>query len=513
MHDGYDWQRTRDALSQAVKKVEGRALEKRRRHERGLTFDESESDEESETYDVLFNSIYITLPQNRDPKQLSRDINAQIKGYDDSMSETGSYATTTTATGSQFPGAKSGVTRPLTSKFKRSSRSKLQLELRGVNVDFVLFELDGQELQSSVDIKVKDFEIIDNVPTSTWRKFVTYMRDAGVRETGIPMAHIQVDTLRPVPELAATELALKVKILPLRLHVDQDSLDFMTRFFEFKDDTMKAPTAKTEEPFIQRFEIDTVRVKLDFKPKRVDYAGLRSGRTTEFMNFFILEEADMELRRSILVGISGFERVGKDLNDIWTPDVKKNQLGGVLAGVAPVRSLVNIGTGVRDLVRVPVMEYKKDGRLVRSIQKGALKFAKTTTSEVVRFGAKMAIGTQTVLEKTEELLGGESSSSQPRHYAPHYHKEHSDEEVDGAVYSPYAEQPMGMYRGLVDARAGITRNFGEAKDAIMKVPANVSQGGSAQVGWLLYCLLSCKILIIETERCRGRSACCTHCCT
>jgi autophagy-related protein 2 len=76
-----------------------------------------------------------------------------------------------------------------------------------------------------------------------------------------------------------------------------------------------------------------------------------------------------------------------------------------------VRSLVNVGGGVRDLVVVPMREYRKDGRIVRSIQKGALAFAKTTTSELVKLGAKLAIGTQTVLQGAEDFLSQPGSRS------------------------------------------------------------------------------------------------------
>lgn len=86
----------------------------------------------------------------------------------------------------------------------------MQIELKGVCVDFVLFPQNGGETQSSIDLKVRDMEIIDNVPTSTWKKFVTYMRDAGNRETGSQMAHIEVLNVKPVPTLAASELVIKV---------------------------------------------------------------------------------------------------------------------------------------------------------------------------------------------------------------------------------------------------------------------------------------------------------------
>ena len=251
----------------------------------------------------------------------------------------------------------------------------------------------------------------------------------------------------------------------------------MTRFFEFKDDSLPAPTAKAEAPFLQRVEVNAIHVKLDFKPKRVDYAGLRSGHTTEFMNFFILDRADMVLRRVIIYGVSGFDRLGKTLNDIWMPDIKKNQLPGVLAGLGPFRSLVNVGGGVRDLVVVPIREYKKDGRVIRSFQKGALAFAKTTTTELVKLGAKLAIGTQTVLQGAEDLLTQQREVARTDISGGWDDAELDEEEKE--QISLYANQPIGVIQGLRGAYASLERDLLTAKDAIVAMPGEVMESGTA----------------------------------
>lgn len=277
----------------------------------------------------------------------------------------------------------------------------------------------------------------------------------------------------------------QVTVLPLRLHVDQDALDFITRFFEFKDESVAPGKGAAEEPFLQRIEVNTVKVKLDYKPKKVDYAGLRSGRTTEFMNFIILDAADITLRHVILYGVSGFDKLHKTLNDIWMPDVKRNQLPGVLAGLAPVRSLVNVGGGVRDLVVIPMREYRKDGRVVRSIQKGAVAFAKTTSSELARLGAKIAIGTQNVLQGAENIL---APPDQPPGAAGGRHDPEWEDvspsgspqpSIERRAVSNYADQPIGVVAGLRSAARSLERDLLTTRDAIIAIPAEVMESGSA----------------------------------
>ncbi|KAE8452926.1 hypothetical protein EG329_013198 [Mollisiaceae sp. DMI_Dod_QoI] len=467
LFDGYDWQHTRDTISKAVQDVESKAIEKRARNERRPTFDQDIDDEETVIGDFLFNSIYIGIPANRDPRELAAVINQELN---DNATETESIATTSmSASPSRQGSGRKSKTKKL--RLNRSKHHKITFELRGVNVDVVAFPPGSGETQSSVDIRVHDFEIFDHVPTSTWRKFATYMQDAGEREIGTSMIHIEILNVKPVPDLAASEIVLKATVLPLRLHVDQDALDFITRFFEFKDDSVPREPSPGDVPFLQRVEVNSVQVKLDFKPKRVDYAGLRSGHTTEFMNFLILDEADMVLRHTIIYGISGFDKLGKCLNDIWMPDIKRNQLPGILAGLAPVRSIVNVGEGFRHLFVVPMREYKKDGRIVRGISKGAAAFAKTTGTELVKLGAKVAIGVQTVLQGAEDFLGpGDETKTS-------IDEEDSDEE--SKQISLYANQPVGVLQGLRGGYNGLQRDLVLARDAIIAVPGEVMESGNA----------------------------------
>lgn len=470
LYDGYDWPRTRSIISQAVDDVEARAEERRQQAR-----DEDEDDDFVEE-DFLFNSVWIGVPVKDEKGALARRINHDI---DDLVSETGSYATSTatrTTSATARPRGSTKSRRHL--KLERSKHKKIAFSIMGVAVDLIVFPPNSGETISSVDVRVRDLEVFDHVPTSTWKKFVTCAVDPAARELNRPMINLELVTVKPVTDLAASELVIKVTVLPLRLHVDQDALDFITRFFEFKDDSLPTPPPTAEQPFIQRLEVMAVSMKLDYKPKRVDYRGLRSGHTTEFMNFLILDGSDITLRHAIVYGITSFDKLHKILNDIWTPDVKNNQLPGVLAGLAAIRPLVNVGSGVRDLVVVPVREYKKDGRIVRSLQKGMYAFAKNTTSEVARLGAKVAIGTQNLLEGAEVFLNPHTgSSSRQQHLDWDGEDPNSDTEEPRAV-SHYANQPLSVRAGLRSAVHHLERDILMARDAVIAIPQEVMEEGS-----------------------------------
>ena len=478
MHDGYDWQKTRDGITAAVEHVEQRAEERLARRRQARTEPE---DEESTIGDCMFNSVYITVPNNlMETPDIRRGINRQI---DDLVSESESVP----GSGMSRPTHYSSGGRPIHApnrqrlKLERSRYHKISFEVKGASVDMDVFPPDSGELQSSVDVRLKQFEIFDNVPTSTWKKFLTQQHTAGAQELARPMVHIQLLSQKTVQERDATDLMIHVAVQPLRLHVDQDALDFITRFTEFKDSSAEPPSP-SDQPFLSRVEIDTVDLQLDYKPKKVDYVGLRSGLATEFMNFVILDQANIRLRHAIVYGIRGFEPLHKTLNDVWMPDVKRNQLPTILTGLAPIRSLANIGTGVRDVVAIPIKEYKKDGRIVRSVQKGAFQFGKTTASELARLGAKVAMGTQNILSGAEGLLGPPSSQA-PSDRAKNLTSDaDDDEDRENRAYSAYADQPLGVLAGLKSARRYLEHDLLTARDALIAVQGEIlesSNPGSA----------------------------------
>jgi autophagy-related protein 2 len=274
--------------------------------------------------------------------------------------------------------------------------------------------------------------------------------------------------------------------------VDQDTLDFITRFFEFKDDTKPPSEAPTDPPFIQRCEVHGVPLVLDYKPKKVDYAGLRSGRTKEFMNFVTLEDAEIMLQRLVLYGITGFDNLHKSLNDIWVADVVGKQLPTVIQGLAPVRPLVNVGKGLLQLIVVPIEEWQKDGRLVRGVRKGIFAFAKTTTSEVARLGGKIAMGTGTLLSEAEALLSPNVANSD---YDPIDHFSGSPGGVHHAS-SAYANQPLTIPAGVRTGLAHLERELASMQDGIIAVGTDV-QNRSTLSGKALAIAGGAPVLILK----------------
>ncbi|KAI5960516.1 ATG2 [Candida theae] len=428
LYDGYDWKDTRRAIRGAVKKIE--AEQKRGEEGGGSSVSQpdtiegtqaadsaaAESDTQSVFEETLYKSIHVSAPKTAKGNDLTKSINLGLQNDEGVSDDQKDKIDANIKRGKNYKNL----------KLRRSASHKVVTDLKSIDIGVVVYSTRDPrrdktdpsmkvELLNLVELSLGNVDVYDNVQSSTWNKLLSYMNILGEREVGTSMAKVSILNVRPKPNLVAVEAIMKVSILPLRLHIDQDTLDFITRFFDFKDSRFELPL--DEILYIQKFEISPIKLKVDYKPKKVDFVGLRSGRTAEFANFFILDGSKITLPRAHLFGLSGVPELMRGLGKAWAPVFQSTQVLGIVSGVSSLRSVVNIGGGFKDLYVVSRKEYQKDGRFWRSLQKGTSSFAKTTGYELVNMGVKLASGTQVLLEQGEEMLGGEGSLSRANQVA------------------------------------------------------------------------------------------------
>ena len=209
LHDGYDWQRTRKTIEDEIKVVRRRLEKIRQLLASGQVPDESVDDE---TASLLFNSVYIGLAQDgtdMDSAALLAAIDAEL--------EDGDTASQASSWQSFNPRGDVSVQRPARIRGKRITRSKIssiEINLKEVDLEFDQF-LPDDALASRVGFVARDLDIIDNIPTSTWRKFLTEMRSDGqgnFRETDSKMVRVEIRNVRPDTRSQVEEARVKVSL-------------------------------------------------------------------------------------------------------------------------------------------------------------------------------------------------------------------------------------------------------------------------------------------------------------
>ena len=479
---GYDCQTTRSAVEEEVRRVRRRLHKIKQMLDQGQTPDDSVE----EATASLLDSVHIPLPDGAMAGDM--EAGAMMQAMDDELGDQSETASSASTWKQFIPGRPepqlSSQQKRKRSKLMRSKASMIDVELRGISLEYDQYALNDP-LASRLLFQSKSMQILDNIKTSTWHTFLTEMAPAHsyLRRNAKDMVKVELVQVRP-SQSGEVETRCRARLLPIRLHVDQDALDFLKKFSAFRppNAVVEAPKRASNEPFIQHAEIFPIQIKLDYKPKRVDYNLLREGKTIELMNFFNFEGSEMTLRHITIRGINGWTRFFDTLQDMWTPDVKSNQLADVLSGISPIRSLVNVGNGMADLILLPIEQYQRDGRLAKGLKAGAKSFAKSTMLEAARIGARLATGTQVILEQAETVLGGRRLDEND----DGVQEESDDEAGSTARISRYAHQPDTLMQALSEAQQGLSRGFSEAAQTILAVPMEVyerraGEGGSRPV--------------------------------
>ncbi|CAO2584424.1 Autophagy-related protein 2 homolog A [Lemmus lemmus] len=318
----------------------------------------------------------------------------------------------------------------------------------------------GQELEerplSRQVLTVQELEIRDRLATSKINKFLhLHTSERLPRRTHSNMLTIKALHVAPTSNLGGPECCLRVSMMPLRLNVDQDALFFLKDFFtslaaginpmvpgdtsaeahrethsrpsspqEGQSESTETTSSPQEAPgsghsssdpqpiYFREFRFTSeVPICLDYHGKHVtvDQVGTFTGL---LIGLAQLNCSELKLKRLCCRhGLLGVDKVvGYALNE-WLQDIRKNQLPGLLGGVGPMHSVVQLFQGFRDLLWLPIEQYRKDGRLIRGLQRGAASFGSSTASAALELSNRLVQAIQATAETVYDILSPASPIS------------------------------------------------------------------------------------------------------
>ncbi|KAM5247187.1 autophagy-related protein 2 homolog A isoform 2-T2 [Ctenodactylus gundi] len=307
-------------------------------------------------------------------------------------------------------------------------------------------ELEERPLSRQVLI-VQELEIRDRLASSQINKFLhLHTSERLPRRTHSNMLTIKALHVAPTTDLGGPECCLRVSLMPLRLNVDQDALFFLKDFFtslaagihpvvpgetstEGRPETRGRPSsplagskatetihsqegpsrghgcAEQQPIYFREFRFTSeVPIWLDYHGKHVtmDQVGTFAGL---LIGLAQLNCSELKLKRLCCRhGLLGVDKVlGYALNE-WLQDIRKNQLPGLLGGVGPMHSVVQLFQGFRDLLWLPIEQYRKDGRLMRGLQRGAASFGSSTASAALELSNRLVQAIQATAETVYDIL-------------------------------------------------------------------------------------------------------------
>uniref|UniRef100_A0A8C1RC42 Autophagy related 2B n=1 Tax=Cyprinus carpio TaxID=7962 RepID=A0A8C1RC42_CYPCA len=320
---------------------------------------------------------------------------------------------------------------------------------------------------------VQDLEIRDRLASSMMNKFLyLYSSKEMPRKAHSNMLTVRALHMCPEAGQASQECCLRVSLMPLRLNIDQDALFFLKDFFSSlaaevelfsppeQEGNSGPPEAGSDTPdlhncnpelilhlsFSREFRFTSeVPIRLDYHGKHMameqgTFAGIVIGLTQ-------LNCSELKLRRLCYrQGLLGVDKLFSYAINEWLNDIKKNQLPGLLGGVGPIHSLVQLVQGFRDLVWLPIEQYRKDGRIVRGFQRGTASFGTSTAMAALELTNRMVRTIQAAAETAYDMVSpvpDEKECKKIKRYS-HYCLAHQPVDLREGVAKAYSVVKEGI---------------------------------------------------------------------
>ncbi|KAM6171687.1 autophagy-related protein 2 homolog B isoform 2-T2 [Erethizon dorsatum] len=242
--------------------------------------------------------------------------------------------------------------------------------------------------------------------------------------------------------------------------------------------------------FFREFRFTSeVPIRLDYHGKHVSMdqgtlAGILIGLAQ-------LNCSELKLKRLFYRhGLLGVDKLFSYAITEWLTDIKKNQLPGILGGVGPMHSLVQLVQGLKDLVWLPIEQYRKDGRIVRGFQRGAASFGTSTAMAALELTNRMVQTIQAAAETAYDMVSPGTLSIEPK-------------KAKRFAHHRLAHQPVDLREGVAKAYSVVKEGIADTAQTIYETAAreHESRGVTGAMGEVLRQIPPAvvKPLIVATE--------------
>uniref|UniRef100_A0A4W4GE39 Autophagy related 2A n=1 Tax=Electrophorus electricus TaxID=8005 RepID=A0A4W4GE39_ELEEL len=294
----------------------------------------------------------------------------------------------------------------------------------------------GEQPLSRQVFIVQELEVRDRLASSQINKFLyLYTSESMPRRAHSNMLTVKALQVLPESGLGGPECCLRVSLLPLRLNIDQDALFFLKDFFssmaagvnpylsvDIAAEANLFPVKQTwvlllccnkvcflnivlMSPFREFRFTSEVPIWLDYHGKHVAIEQVRGTFAGILIGLAQLNCSELKLKRLCCRhGLLGVDKVIQYAVNEWLTDIRKNQLPGILGGVGPMHSVVQLFHGVRDLFWMPIEQYRRDGRIIRGLQRGAASFGTSTASAALELSNRLVQAIQATAETVYDIL-------------------------------------------------------------------------------------------------------------
>lgn len=207
-----------------------------------------------------------------------------------------------------------------------------------------------------------------------------------------------VTRVTPNNEIVNDECECVVRLLPLRCIIDQKAVRFIRAFLRSENvedsDSSALPPGfyAFPPPLFTSFKFKPYRLKVDYRPEKIDTQALRNGSVVELINLSPIDGMVLTLKEVHAVDEIGFGSVMTFAVMSWIQDICATQIHKFVTSSRPIEPLSNLGRSASDLIVLPWEAIRNGESIQRALRAGAGSFTNavmyegfTLTSNVAHF--------------------------------------------------------------------------------------------------------------------------------
>ena len=248
-----------------------------------------------------------------------------------------------------------------------------------------------------------------------------------------------------------------------------------------KSSTPAPGTSSTNNIYFKSFVFSpSVPIRIDYVGKYVD---LTQGALTGLLaGLAQLNCSEITLRQlEFKQGVLGLDKLLALAATAWLADIRSTQLPALLGGVGPMHALLQMVTGLRDLFLMPIEQYKKDGRIVRGLQRGTTSFTHSTTLSILEVTNKLLSVVKFAAELAFDVMSPEGCVVQGK--LPHP-AQYCRRRIGRAGLRRARGTPQDMREGMLGAMALVREGLDETARSLAHA-ASERAGIAGAVGGVL----------------------------
>ena len=378
------------------------------------------------------------------------------------------------------PSSSSASSVPVTPFARRGARLTdrvLELQLTGLSLLLASFPPSSRRV-ALLSIALTDAELLDCIASSSFKRLLAADRRHPGQDrrtadaAGRPLLQMEATALRG--DDGRDDWRVEASVAPLRLHVDQDAAELLLSFFSHPLPALSRASAAAEPgPRMQLLSLSApLHLTVDYRPHRVSFSSLVDGDFLQLLHLLPFEKLQLTLGAETVTDSASASAACAVLLSRWADELTRHQLHRYLSAVQPLRSLVNVGSGVVDCVVLPLEQWRRQRRLGSGVRKGVQSLLRNVTVESLSLLMSVTHTATGLLHEVDSIVSGPAAAAQ---------QQQQQQQQQSGLVTPATASPRSLHDGLAAAYDSLSRSLQQAAHQLVAVPREEWNGAGGGV--------------------------------